>query len=98
MKIRLLGADLFHADEETMDGQRERERERERERHNDRRDEANCRFSQFCKSAQKLAFLFVSYKRGHIAAFVHLLRIDVSLLSWIERCGVLVTIFNHQLF
>jgi hypothetical protein len=34
MKIRLLGAELFHANRQT-----------------DRRDEANSRFSQFCKHA-----------------------------------------------
>jgi len=49
MKIRLLGADVFHADEQTMDGQRERETYRDK--HKDRRNEANCRISQLCKSA-----------------------------------------------
>ena len=41
MKIRLLGAGLFHADEQVIDGQIYK--------HKDRRGEANCRFSQFCK-------------------------------------------------
>ena len=55
MKIRLLGADLFHADEQIIgwtqtERERKRDRERERDKHKDRRDEANCRFSQFCKS------------------------------------------------
>ena len=40
MKIRTLGAELFHADD----------------RRTDRYDEANSRFSQFCERAHKLNF------------------------------------------
>ena len=44
MKILRVGAQLFLAD-----GRAERERERERDKQRDGNDEANNRFSQFCK-------------------------------------------------
>jgi hypothetical protein len=43
MKIRPVGAELFHMDVE-------RERERETDRQTDRHDEADCRFSKFYDS------------------------------------------------
>jgi len=76
MKIRLLGVDLLHANEQTMDGQTERERETHTETKVTRLNVA-CRNS--AKSPRKLAFLFVNYKRGHISALVDFLRTDMSL-------------------
>jgi len=53
MKIRSVGAELFHVDGRTdgrTESERERERERETDRQTDRKDKANSRFTKFLQT------------------------------------------------
>jgi hypothetical protein len=50
MKIRPVGAELFHVDRETG-----RRTDKQTDRQTDRHDKANIRFSQFCEGVYKLA-------------------------------------------
>jgi len=54
MKIRV-GAELFHSDGQT-DWQTERQTNKQTDRRRDRHDEANSRFSQFCKRANQCCY------------------------------------------
>jgi hypothetical protein len=59
MKIRLMGAELFHVDGHT-DGRTDRQV--------DRHDEANSRFSQCCERAEKCIFCVIN---GHLKPMRH---------------------------
>jgi hypothetical protein len=77
MKIRQVGAELFHVDTRTdtrTDGRTDGRTERQTDRHN----EATSRFSKFCQHAKKLYSFLVSPTR--VIFHAHLILV-ITLIS-----------------